>query len=437
MFLTKRFYIIFACLTLLCGLGYVYPILFTAAKILLCPFVVITLIDAFMLYSRRALTAERSCADRFSNGDENVIKLRLASEYTFPVWLTIIDEAPKVFQRRDISYTTQLAAKGENEIRYTLTPVKRGVYSFGRIRCFVRTRIGLVERRYSLGKERDVAVYPSYLMLNRYELLAMSNHLTEMGIKKLRRVDNNTEFEQIKDYVPGDDYRMMNWKASARTHQLKVNVYRDERSQQIFSVIDKGRVMQQSFHGMTLLDYSINAALVLSYVAMHRDDKAGLITFTDKMDTFVAPSRRTGQMQRLLDALYMQETDFGETDFSNLCINVREQVSKRSLCVVYTNFSGMTALNRQLPYLKLLSRWHRVLVVFFEDSELNEYIQSTKHSIEEYYQHVIAEKFVYEKRLIVSTLRQHGIYSLLTTPENLSVDIINKYLEMKQRQVLT
>lgn len=437
MFLTKRFYIIFACLTLLCGLGYVYPILFTAAKILLCPFVVITLIDAFMLYSRRDLTAERSCADRFSNGDENVIKLRLASEYTFPVWLTIIDEAPKVFQRRDISYTTQLAAKGENEIRYTLTPVKRGVYSFGRIRCFVRTRIGLVERRYSLGKERDVAVYPSYLMLNRYELLAMSNHLTEMGIKKLRRVGNNTEFEQIKDYVPGDDYRMMNWKASARTHQLKVNVYRDERSQQIFSVIDKGRVMQQSFHGMTLLDYSINAALVLSYVAMHRDDKAGLITFTDKMDTFVAPSRRTGQMQRLLDALYMQETDFGETDFSNLCINVREQVSKRSLCVVYTNFSGMTALNRQLPYLKLLSRWHRVLVVFFEDSELNEYIQSTKHSIEEYYQHVIAEKFVYEKRLIVSTLRQHGIYSLLTTPENLSVDIINKYLEMKQRQVLT
>jgi len=437
MFLTKRFYIIFACLTLLCGLGYVYPILFTAAKILLCPFVVITLIDAFMLYSRRALTAERSCADRFSNGDENVIKLRFASEYTFPVWLTIIDEAPKVFQRRDISYTTQLAAKGENEIRYTLTPVKRGVYSFGRIRCFVRTRIGLVERRYNLSKERDVAVYPSYLMLNRYELLAMSNHLTEMGIKKLRRVGNNTEFEQIKDYVPGDDYRMMNWKASARTHQLKVNVYRDERSQQIFSVIDKGRVMQQSFHGMTLLDYSINAALVLSYVAMHRDDKAGLITFTDKMDTFVAPSRRTGQMQRLLDALYMQETDFGETDFSNLCINVREQVSKRSLLVVYTNFSGMTALNRQLPYLKLLSRWHRVLVVFFEDSDLNEYIQSTKHSIEEYYQHVIVEKFVYEKRLIVSTLRQHGIYSLLTTPENLSVDIINKYLEMKQRQVLT
>ena len=153
------------------------------------------------------------------------------------------------------------------------------------------------------------------MMLNRYELLAMSNNLTEMGIKRIRRVGNNTEFEQIKEYVKGDDYRMINWKASARRHQLMVNVYRDERSQQIFSVIDKGRVMQQSFRGMTLLDYSINAALVLSYVAMHREDKAGLITFADNMDTFIAPSRQSGQMERLLEALYSQETKFSETDF--------------------------------------------------------------------------------------------------------------------------
>ena len=105
--------------------------------------------------------------------------------------------------------------------------------------------------------------------------------------------------------------------------------------------------------------------------------------------------------------------------------------------VIYTNFSGMTALNRQLAYLKLLSQWHRVLVVFFEDAEMNDYIRSPKHSTEEYYQHVIAEKFANEKRLIVSTLRQHGIYSVLTTPDKLSIDVINKYLEMKQRQILT
>ena len=437
MFLTKRFYIILASLTLLAGLGYVYPHLFIVAKILLFIFVAMVVVDAVMHYHHRGVAASRTCSERFSNGDKNAVKISLESKYPFPVWLTVIDEAPEVFQRRDISYKSRLIAMGKKTIRYTLIPKKRGVYSFGKIRCFTRTIIGLVERRYTLGSAEDVKVYPSYMMLNRYELLAISNNLTELGIKRIRRAGNNTEFEQVKDYVKGDEYRSINWKASARRNQLMVNVYHDERSQQIFSVIDKGRVMQQSFRGMTLLDYSINASLVLSYVAMRRDDKAGLITFADKMDTFVAPSKRTGQMQLLLESLYAQETKFGESDFSGLCANVHKQVSKRSLFVVYTNFSGMTALNRQLSYLKLLSQWHRVLVVFFEDAEMNDYIHSPKHSIEEYYQHVIAEKFASEKRLIVSTLRQHGIYSVLTTPDKLSIDVINKYLEMKQRQVLT
>ena len=292
------------------------------------------------------LKAERKCADRFSNGDENRVRIRLESNYPFKVWLTIIDEAPEIFQQRDINYRSYLEAKGSRTISYVLVPVQRGVYSFGKIRCFARTAIGLVERRYTLGEAKDVKVYPSYMMLNRYELLAMSNNLTEMGIKRIRRVGNNTEFEQIKEYVKGDDYRMINWKASARRHQLMVNVYRDERSQQIFSVIDKGRVMQQSFRGMTLLDYSINAALVLSYVAMHREDKAGLITFADNMDTFIAPSRQSGQMERLLEALYSQERSSLRLSFSSLCANVHKQVSKRSLLIVYTNFSGMTALKQ-------------------------------------------------------------------------------------------
>ena len=437
MFLTKRFYIIFASLTLLVGFGYVYPHLFIVTKILLLIFAAMVVVDAIMLYHRRGIEAKRTCSERFSNGDKNVVKISLESKYPFPVWLTIIDEAPEVFQRRDISYKSHLAKMGKSLLRYTLTPKKRGIYSFGKIRCFTRTVLGLVERRYSLGSAEDVKVYPSYMMLNRYELLAISNNLTEMGIKRIRRAGNNTEFEQIKDYVKGDEYRSINWKASARRNQLMVNVYRDERSQKIFLVIDKGRVMQQSFRGMTLLDYSINASLVLSYVAMRRDDKAGLITFADKMDTFVTPSKRAGQIQLLLESLYAQETMFGESDFSNLCVNVRKLVSKRSLFIIYTDFSGITALNRQLTYLKLLSQWHRVLVVFFEDAEMNDYIRSPKQSTEEYYQHVIAEKFANEKRLIVSTLRQHGIYSVLTTPDKLSIDVINKYLEMKQRQILT
>jgi uncharacterized protein (DUF58 family) len=224
-----------------------------------------------------------------------------------------------------------------------------------------------------------------------------------------------------------------------------VDVYQEERSQQVFSVIDKGRMMQQTFLGMTLLDYAINASLVLSYVAVNKQDKAGLITFSDQFETFVQASRQQGQMQTLQEALYAEQTVFGETDYSALLAGLSRHVTRRSLLILYTSFTSMAALRRQLSYLRQLAMRHRLLVVFFEDEELRDFVQGTSlhqspatlHpspiTTEQTYQRVIAEKFAYEQRLIVHTLRQYGIQSLLTTPQNLSVDVINKYLEIKSR----
>jgi uncharacterized protein (DUF58 family) len=424
-------------LILLIAAGYLTAPLFHIGRWLLLVFVCVTIAEAVVLYHRHGIEASRLCADRFSNGDENKVTLQVMNHYAFPVHVEVIDEAPVVFQRRDVYFRERIPSNEEQSISYTLRPVSRGIYSFGRIRVFATTVLGLVQRRFTCGEPVEVKVYPSYLMLRQYELMAISNNLQETGIKRIRRVGNHTEFEQIKDYVQGDDYRTINWRATARRHQLMVNIYQDERSQQVYSVIDKGRVMQQAFKGMTLLDYSINASLVLSYVAMHREDKAGLITFADKFDAFLPASKQQGHIQEILECLYSQQTEFGESDFSSLCVNVNRHVGKRSLMMVYTNFSGLTAMYRQLPYLRLLARRHRVLVIFFDDAELNDYAASRPDGTEEYYSRVVARKYIYEKRLIVSTLKQNGILSLLTTPENLSVDVINKYLEMKARNILT
>lgn len=436
MYLTSRFYIALVVVILLLGSGYAIAPLFVIGKWALFVFFLLVLADGYMLYRIRGIEAFRHCADRFSNGDENEVSVRVESSYSHPVSLEIIDEIPFIFQKRDVDFRLKLAAKEGKTISYRLRPTRRGVYSFGHIRVFATSRLGLIPRRYTCGKPLDIKVYPSYLMLRQYELLAMSDNLTELGIKRIRRIGHHTEFEQIKEYVKGDDYRTINWKASARRHELMVNVFQDERSQQIYNVIDKGRVMQQAFRGMTLLDYAINASLVLSYVAMRKEDKAGLVSFDEHFDTFVPASKQPGHMQALLENLYAQQTTFGETDFSSLCVHLNKHVSKRSLLVLYTNFSNIGSMTRQLAYLKQLNRQHRLLVVFFEDAELKEYISRPAKDTEDYYHQVIAEKFAFEKRLIVSTLKQNGIYSLLTTPENLSIDVINKYLEMKSRQLL-
>lgn len=456
MFLSRRFYIALCVVVLVLASGYLWSPMFFVGRLLLLLFVVAVLTDAILLWvhirsqkagenqepaaSNRQLLAFRQLPDRFSNGDENVVRIRVENNYRFPIRVEVVDEIPFVFQRRDVSFEAYIPQAEAKTIRYSLRPTHRGVYGFGRVRVFVASPIGLLRRRFTCCEAHDVKVYPSFLMLHQYELLAISNNLTEMGIKRIRRVGHHTDFEQIKDYVTGDDFRTINWKASARRSKLMVNVYQDERSQQIYNVIDKGRVMQQAFRGMTLLDYSINASLVLSYVAMYKEDRAGLATFSNDFDTFVPASRRPGHMQMLLETLYAQQTEFGETDYSALVANLNKHVTKRSLVVLYTNFTGLVSMQRQLPYLQQLNKRHRLLVVFFEDEELKEYISThhapltTHRSTESYYRQVMADRFVYEQRLIVSTLRQHGILSLLTTPQNLSVDVINRYLEMKSRQ---
>jgi len=436
MFITPRFYIAMTALILLIAAGFAVPPLFTLGRWLLLLFLLIAAADAALLWHRRAITVARTMAGRFSNGDANDVTLRIESSYPFAVQTETIDEIPFQFQRRDVLFRVHLPRREARTIRYQLTPTRRGVYSFGRIRVFVSTVIGLLQRRYTLGEPQDVKVYPSYLMLRQYELLAHSRHLTEMGIKRVRRVGHNTDFEQIKDYVVGDDFRTINWRATARRHLLMTNVYQEERSQQVYSVIDKGRMMQQSFGGMTLLDYAINATLVLSYVATHKEDRAGLVTFADQFGTFVPASRQSGQLQVLQEALYAEHTAFKETDFSALIAGLARHVTRRSLLILYTSFTSMTALRRQLPFLRQLGLRHRLLVVFFEDEQQRNYIREGidggSTTLEEDYRHVIAEKYAYEQRLIVHTLQQYGILALLTTPRQLSVGVINKYLTIKQ-----
>lgn len=437
MYLKQRFYFASGLVMAVLVSGYWFPPLFAVGKAALVLWILLTVTDIVLLYAFGGrITGTRQCAARFSNGDDNVVKIGLENTYPFPIRLNVIDEIPFVFQCRDLNFSLKAAAHTPIAVQYKLRPTKRGVYSFGRVRVFVSTRLGLVARRFSTAVPQDVKVYPSYLMLRHYELLAVSQNLTEMGLKRIRRTGNQTEFDQIKEYVPGNDYRNINWKATARRNQLMVNIYRDERSQQIYSVIDKGRVMQQAFAGMTLLDYAINASLVLSYVAIRREDKAGLVTFADQFETWLPASSREGQMQRLSEALYKEETTFEETDYSSLCIHLNKYVGKRSLMVLYTNFASLVEVQRQLPYLQNLSRKHCLLVVFFTDDDVEAYARSQAGSTEEYYRRVIAEKFIYEKRQIVSVLKQSGIMALLTSPWNLSVNVINKYIEIKSRQLI-
>ncbi len=397
----------------------------------------VVLTDAILLFrTRKGFSGSRLTPDKLSNGDENQINIQLQNFYPFKAQLRIIDEIPHQFQRRDLSFFVALAAGEDRSIKYELRPVKRGEYNFGALNIFVSSPIGFLSRRFRFSQDKVVPVYPSYLQMRKYELLAISNRLTETGIKKIRRIGHNMEFELIKEYVAGDDYRTINWSATARKTHLMVNHYQDERSQQVYSLIDKGRVMKMPFNGLSLLDYAINASLVISNIAIKKSDKAGILTFQDRIGTFVSASRSNSQMSNVLEVLYNQKTAYRETDFSVVYNFARRKLTQRSLLLLYTNFESLFSMQRQLPYLINLSRHHLLVVIFFENTEMRSLVTQSAKDLRQVYHKAIAEKFILERKLIVKELNKHGIQALLTTPQDLTVNTINKYLELKSRGLI-
>lgn len=393
--------------------------------------------DVILLYRpKKGLHGHRFTPEKLSNGDENELRIYLENFYPFEANLRVIDEIPHQFQRRDLNFFLRIEPGESKTIKYHLRPVRRGEYSFGAVNVFVSSPIGLISRRFRFSADKMVPVYPSYIQMRKYELLAISNRLTETGIKKIRRIGHNMEFELIKEYVTGDDFRTINWKATARKNHLMVNHFQDERSQQVYSLIDKGRVMQMPFEGMSLLDYAINAALAISNIAIKKSDKAGLVTFQDKIGVLVPASRTSNQMGRILEVLYNQKTAYRETDFSIVHNYIRRKITQRSLLLLYTNFESMYGLHRQLPYLQALAKQHLLVVIFFENTEMKKLIEEPANDLREVYHKAIAEKFSLEKRLIVKELKKHGIQAVLTTPQHLTVDTINKYLELKSRGLI-
>jgi len=400
----------------------------------ICFWVLILLIVidlVFLFNTTKGVFLRRVLPERLSNGDDNAVNIYVENFYGFGVSLGIIDEIPFQFQKRDIWFKSSLKPGEQKTITYQLRPVKRGEYIFGLVRLYVSSPLGLIVRRFNFGEESTVPVYPSFLQLRKYELMAISNRLSDMGIKKIRRIGQSMEFDQVKDYVQGDDYRLVNWKATARKGNLMVNSYTDEKAQHVYCVIDKSRVMKMPFEGLSLLDYAINASLVLSNIALVKEDKAGLITIAEKTGSVVMADRRPAHLGKIMEVLYKEKTRYLEVNMEALHLTIRKVLKQRSLVIFFTNFETMSALQRQLPYLKRMNRFHLLLIVFFENTALKALSEDPAKDVEGIYIKTIAEKFAYEKKIMVRELAKNGILAILTSPDKLTVNVVNSYLSIK------
>jgi len=437
-YICPRFYYGLSLLVALFLLGHFFNLFFVLGIVALVVFFVMVGVDFLILYGGTSgkLKGERRLPERFSNGDDNQVHVDIMNDFPFQVKVEVIDELPVQLQIRDFC-RQQVLKPGRNwRFTYSIKPTERGEYHFGHLNVFARTYLEILSRRFRLSRPSLVKVYPSFLQMRRYEIMAISDRLSEMGVKKVRKFGHQMEFDQIREYTKGDDIRTINWKATAKRDQLMVNQYQDEKSQQMYSIIDMGRTMKMPFNGFSLLDYAINTSLILSNIALLKHDKAGLITFNEKVRSMVAARREPRHLNNIMEVLYNQQTGFLEHNMEALYATVRRNIPQRSLLVLYTNFESLKSAYREIPFLRRLSSNHLLLVVFFENTEIEKMVHNKAYDVEEIYRQTIAEKFMFDKKLIVKELEKNGIHAVLSKPGKLTVATMNKYLEFKARGLI-
>lgn len=379
---------------------------------------------------------DRAVADSLSLHHRHEVKYTLYNESDRNMDFTVIDELPAQLQERKFTHSTGLDAGGTTEYTYAFIPLSRGAYLFDKIHVFCTLpRFSLVQMRKSIEKPAEVRVLPSVYLMKKYAMEVFSKTSHNMGIRKIRRVGESDEFEHLKQYQQGDNIKNINWQATSRMRQLMVNSFQETRSQNIYLMIDKGRTMEMPSDGLSLLDHSINSALVLSNIVLRKYDKVGLLTFSDTVDTFLKASDQKQQLDRVNTFLYNEATSFKEAGYENLYFRVRRQIKNRSIIILYTNFETSTDFERNKSYIELLSKRHLLVVVMFENEEMSRYVEGEAQDVDQIYRHTIATSLVYEKQKIHRQIKALGISCILTKPSELNIATINKYLEIKAKSL--
>lgn len=293
----------------------------------------------------------------------------------------------------------------------------------------------MVQKRVTEDCEEEVSVYPSFIQMRKYELQVFSQTASLAGIRRVRQIGENDEFEHIRNYVQGDNIRSINWRATSRKGELMINQYENSKSQMVYTIVDKGRSMKMPFDGMTLLDYAINSSLVLSNIVLKKYDNIGLITFSDKIGAIIKASSQQKHLQKIAGHLYNQNTGFKESNFELLFHTLRSQISRRSILLFFTNFEQPTDLQRNLKYLKALNKKHLLVVILFKNTELESAKDMKTVKLKDIYYKTFVQRATIEKEKISDTLIANGIQTILTAPEDLSVNVVNKYLEIKAKRL--
>ena len=396
----------------------------------------------------KGIEVHREMNSKFSLGVENLVTLKVINRSRYPLKVRLKDDFPDEFLFDEIVHDCSVASMDETDIAYRLMPLRRGIYQFVDIHLRCQGILGLVVRQRRVPAATEIKVYPNLQAIRQYELLVKRGMLHQIGLKNSRRFGEGTEMERLREYFPDDDFRRMDWNATARQRKPIVREFETERSQDVVIMLDTGRLMASpilleasrlpateatSQKAMLKLDYAINTTLMTAYVSTLKGDKVGLIAFADTVHQYLAPKPGKKQFLTMLETIYALPVHAVEPDFEVAFKYLAAKQRKRALIILFTDILDNDSAEGIAAYVSQLSKHHLVVCVTLTDAGIVELAEQKSTDSKSVYQKAIAERLLQEKRATLEILRRRGVITIDVPAHQLTMAVVNKYLELKAK----
>lgn len=390
--------------------------------------------DRILTPKESVLIIERISDDKLYFKDMNKIEFKVKNIYEKPLKIEIKDDFPSLHFNIHSSELFKTVQPGQEELfSYELIPSKRGSYVFQNIYLRYHGILGLCKKYAVIERPFEYKVYPNLKNISRYRLIVQKNRLLTAGNRKVSLRGMGTEFESLKEYVEGDDYRKINWMATARENKLIVNQYEAEKNQPVYILIDTGRSMSYSIRGYKKLDFSINAAIILSDIVNQKGDNSGLMIFNTEVSKIIPPGKGDSHRNEIMEALYHIEDTKLSSDYQGAFLELANRQKRRSIVFIFTDFETGEESKELIAAIPILSKRHVPVIITIENESLKAITLSDGNSLKDTYNKAMAEELLLNRKNIIRSLNQSGILCIESPAEDFAINTVNQYLLLKQR----
>ena len=390
---------------------------------------VCALIDAALMKKIPALILVRQVHHSLPLGVWYKVKLRLENTSRYPLYVNVFDHYPTQCDMQGLPFKGVVLGKSALEFSYQILPQQRGEMTFSPCQILIRSPLHFWKKNYRIGPQEKVRVYPNFAAVARYTLLATENRLAYMGIRKKRKRGEGLEFHQLREYYEGDSLRQIDWKATSRLKKLISKEYQEESDQQIIFLLDCGRRMITKDGELSHFDHSLNAVLLLSYVALRQGDAVGFMAFSGE-NRWLPPHKGAHTINKILNHLYDLHPSYQTPDYSQAVTRLLSKLKKRALIILVSNIRDED-VDDLIPALKLLRQKHLLLVASLHETVIEEVLKSPVDNLDDALRVAATRLYQIDRQHSFEILQSHRIPYLDTIPEQFPIALVNKYLDIK------